>query len=505
MGKNFIARMFCAAVLLAVCQTLADAQPCSPPCWAMVNTPPPGVSPAVTLLLTDGRVMIQNNNLLSEWYSLTPDSAGSYLNGTWRQLASITWTPLYFASAVLADGKVIVEGGEYDNGQLVRSNKGALYDPEMDTWTPIAPPAGWNTIGDAQSIVLSNGTFMMAQAAPFSEQTKKQALLNEGNLSWTSTGTGKADNNGEEGFTLLPNGQVLTVDTKPVSGHPDNSEVYTFNANPNWASAGSTLVQLYGPCSGCSGEIGPAVLLQNGKVFATGASTDDIHSGHTAVYDPKIVQRWSIGPDLPSVGGRNADMSDTPAALLTDGNVLLAASPLGTGFRTAVFLEWAPGATTFTVDPLPSDGAYAGGSLLMLPTGQVMYTASNTPTPDVFAPSGTPCQSCAPTITSVPPMLTHGTKNYLIQGTQFNGLSQDSMYGDDLQNATNYPLVRITNRTTGRVFYCKTHDHSTMAVATGNTIVSTSFDVPTSIDIGLSNLVVIANGIASAPMTVSVF
>ena len=44
--------------------------------------------------------------------------------------------------------------------------------------------------------------------------------------------------------------------------------------------------------------------------------------------------------------------------------------------------------------------------------------------------------------------------------------------------ATNYPLVRITNNSTHHVFYARTHDHSTMGVATGSATVSTNFDVP---------------------------
>jgi hypothetical protein len=78
------------------------------------------------------------------------------------------------------------------------------------------------------------------------------------------------------------------------------------------------------------------------------------------------------------------------------------------------------------------------------------------------------------------------------------------MYGDDDQTATNYPLVRITNKASGRVFYARTHDHSTMAVATGDREVSTHFDVPRDIEWGEAELVVVANGIASMPASVMV-
>jgi hypothetical protein len=76
--------------------------------------------------------------------------------------------------------------------------------------------------------------------------------------------------------------------------------------------------------------------------------------------------------------------------------------------------------------------------------------------------------------------------------------------GDEFQNATNYPLVRITNATSGRVYYARTHDHSTMGVATGSKRVWTFFDVPKGIATGASTLEVVANGIASKPVNVTV-
>ena len=111
--------------------------------------------------------------------------------------------------------------------------------------------------------------------------------------------------------------------------------------------------------------------------------------------------------------------------------------------------------------------------------------------------------SWAPTISAAPGVVQLG-QTYTITGTQFNGLSQGVGSGDERQAATNYPLVRITNSATGHVFYCRTHDHSTMGVATGATPVSTHFDVPQSIESGPSTLVVVANGIASVPISILV-
>jgi hypothetical protein len=93
---------------------------------------------------------------------------------------------------------------------------------------------------------------------------------------------------------------------------------------------------------------------------------------------------------------------------------------------------------------------------------------------------------------------------YKISGQQFNGLSQAAAFGDEDETATNYPLVRITNKASHHVFYAKTHDHSTMGVATGTTTVFTNFDVPAGMETGASKLEVVANGIPSKPVNVTV-
>src|SRR6266853_6517873 len=227
--------------VLATCQT-----------WQPLPNQP-SFSPGAVLLLTDGTVLAHSEpNCLSctstdysSWYKLTPDSSGSYVNGTWTQIASLPsgYAPLYFGSAVLPDGRVVVEGGEYNcasgSCNAVWTNQGAIYDPLKNTWTPVQPPKGWTTIGDAQSVVLPNGTYMQANCC-----TKQQALFNPSNLTWTPTGKGKFDINDEEGWTLLPNGKVLTVDAYvfQYDATGTNSEIYN-PATGAWTSAGSTIEQ----------------------------------------------------------------------------------------------------------------------------------------------------------------------------------------------------------------------------------------------------------------------
>jgi len=91
---------------------------CSPtPFTALAHQPPERGD--LTLLLTDGSVMMQSINDAGVFYDLTPGSAGAYLNGTWHRLASppAGYAPSAGSEVVLADGRVLFVGGEYNQNQ----------------------------------------------------------------------------------------------------------------------------------------------------------------------------------------------------------------------------------------------------------------------------------------------------------------------------------------------------------------------------------------------------
>ena len=451
----------------------------------LVNQPPRGAG--LSFLLTDGTVFSQGSTY-HDWYKLTPDAFGSYVNGTWTQAASLPagYVPYAFSSAVLANGHVAIVGGEYNNNNFVLTNKGAIYDPTKNTWTALGHPAGWGYIGDSPSVVLRNGLFLVGR-----KLDKRMAVLNPATLKWTEVGSaGKSDFNAEEGWTLLPDGTVLTADVKNVP----NSERYTPSTG-TWVTQGSTIVDLAAPSTSGPipypggtyyppGEIGPAILRPDGSVFATGAANTG--SGHTAVYHPGATSSdpgtWTVGPDFP-----NDTAGDSSAALLTNGNVLVIGNS-GTLYEFD--------GTNLTPEMRTPFAAY----LMVLPTGQVILTGGRI---QVYNSTGTYLPAWAPAITNYPATVVRGS-TYRISGTQFNGLSQAAAFGDEFQTATNYPLVRLTNAGTGHVFYARTHGHSTMGVATGSAIVSTSFDVPATMETGASSLEVVANGIQSPAVSVTV-
>jgi hypothetical protein len=457
----------------------------------------PAFGAGTMLLLTDGSVLChdESNNGTNHWWKLVPDSGGGYLNGTWQQLADGPNAPLYFACAVLRDGRVFIAGGEYNNGADVELLAAEIYDPVADHWTVIGTPTGWNNIGDAPSVTLPDGRILLGDI-----YGNRTAIYDPVANTWTA-GPTKDDTRGtEETWVLMADQSVLAIecDRRP------RTEKYVIAAN-QWVSSGSTPVTLV---DAGSDEVGAALALPDGRVFCIGATNN------TALYTmPPIASQpgtWAAGPSFPAVvAGRITGAKDAPACLLPNGRVLCIVAPYdpgnGNDWGSPLYLyEYDPVVNTLTQVASPSNG---GGSpftsrLILLPTGEVLHTNGSS-TVAIYTPDGAPDPVWKPTITSVPAAL-HPGQSHVLHGRQINGLSQAVIYGDEGAMATNYPIVRLVSTSNGDVFYCRTHDHSTMAIQTGTVIHSTQFTVPATVPLGTYRLCVIANGISSDCVAVAV-
>jgi hypothetical protein len=556
MQKHFLKNMLSSVALIVLVgwSSVASAQ------WTpLANAFPSGFA-EVSLLLTDGTVMCHEYGT-KRWHRLKPDTNGSYQNGSWDVpgftvadmpnandptigCVNCAYQPLDFASAVLPDGRVVVIGGEYNGGAKVWTNIGFMYDPVTNTWSgQITVPATWcctqgrgtGGIGDAQSTILTNGTMLLASLG--NRSRKDIASFDPATLTFTALApTGKADDNWEENWNQLPNGRVLTVD----SSRQAHSEIYDPATN-SWGTAGSTVVNLAdtGTVTN-SEEVGPAVLRPDGTLIAFSGT----NSGQNAVYNTATGTWAATGAagDFPLVPGQTYHyaVADGPASLLPNGNVLVMASPvtdLMCGnhqppppcfvFNTpSHFFEFDGTNLTQVADSPHADSFISyQGKMLLLPTGEVLLTAYNqgddqfelrphartnrrikTPSANVadvvlYSNGGAPQDAWRPVITTAPSTVAPGN-TYSISGTLFNGFSEGASYGDDAQMSTNYPLVRIRNHTTGHVLYTRTHNHSRMGVEPvgSGEIVTTQFDVPASVELGASDLVVVVNGIPSLPV-----
>jgi uncharacterized repeat protein (TIGR01451 family) len=445
---------------------------------ALAHAAPNGIG--TMELLSDGTVIgTQGKN----WYKLAPDSSGSYVNGTWSTMASMSLERLYDATNVLKDGRVLVVGGEYSGPNLTSNdtNTGEIYNPVTNSWSSI-PNFPQNKFGDDPSMVLPDGRVLTGYISG------PQTYIYDPVSNTWSNGPTKLYNDGsdEETWTKLPDGSILSYD---IFGNPQHAQRLDVS-NPDstqwhWVDAGSVPV----PLADSASEIGPAVLLPDGRVFQIGATSNTaFYTPPTSPGDPGT---WTAGPTIPSGFGTN----DGPAAMMPNGHVLFAADAISSGGSPTKIFEFDPSTNTIA-DVTPSNPNLSGSvafplRMLVLPSGQVLLTTSSNQL-YAFTPNGSPQTAWKPTITTVAANGDHFT----LTGTQLNGISAGASYGDDAEMDTNYPIVRLTS-SSGKVYYARTSNWSSPGVATGSAPITTDFALPANMPNGTYSLAVIANGIAS--------
>jgi len=496
-------------------------------------TLPNGFAPGTMILLTDGSVLVQSetysqalqNYTGKEWFRLTPKDDGIYETGVWTGPFSMANARQFFASGILKDGRLFVLGGEYcDAGG--NTTLAEIFDPTTNSWSALANPYSW-TNGDCSACVLADGRVLFGSLG-----TTDNAIWNPATNNWVVSGTGfgsvaqtKQNQSDEEGWYLLPDGSVITV----AIASPPYAEKY-IPSTDLWVIADQVpatlnqlpLVTLNGSTVG---EIGPAIFLPNGKLFHVGAT------GHTSLYTPPAGNSsqpgsWSNGADMPtdtsgnninSVNGNIQTAIDAPAVLLTGGKVLCCVGntkneggslPYWSGPCNLVVYDPATNATPTALAPQPPNNGTDTweARFLLLPTGQVLFSNQGNSISILTVDTGllgAPQNSWKPTITNYYPTMNPGN-SYTVEGYQFNGLSQACSYGDDAQMATNYPIVQFTNTSNSKIRYARSYNFSTMGIATGNNKVGATIEIPSDLAPGTYKMVVIANGIPSAPVNVTI-
>jgi hypothetical protein len=454
--------------------------------WTQVTDTAPDFNGGVMILLTDGRVMAKTftggaQDMGNLWDVLTPDIHGSYINGTWSSTAipPMRDDRLYFSSQVLMDGRVYVAGGEYGTGDY----SAEVYDPLTNLWTQC--PQQTNRISDANSAILEDGRVLQALV----DGNLRLITIYDPITNTYTTGPPCIGRHNESTWVKLPDGSILQVDRAST-----DSERY-IEATNQWVYAGNVPVDLYDQYGD---ETGAGLLLPDGRAFYIGSPSNTAYFTPSGSINPGI---WDAGANIPN--GRGAP--DAAAAMMVNGKILCAVSPVpvqGDVFQSPTwYYEFDYLTNTFTQINAP-DGSistdqpcyYTG--MLDLPDGTVLYADQNSSRYYVYTPDGTPLAAGKPTITGITQV---NCNEFILNGTLFNGISEGSCYGDDWQNATNYPIIRLTNGTD--VYYARTFNWNSTGVQRGTLPDMTHFTLPAALPAAMYSLVVIANGIASDPIT----
>jgi hypothetical protein len=499
-GFRFIGLALLACVLGA--SLAASAQS-----WSNVTPAPNLIGPL--LQLRDGNILAHSDQggNANQWFILKPARNGKYETGQWFGPFSMQsgYAPFFFSSAVLTDGKtVVIEGGEYNNGQAVWTTLGSkgTYTPLQASptisWAAATPPSGWSTLGDAQSVVLADGTYFQANCC-----TKQTAYRNPDGT-WTAGPNVLAVRNDESGYSTLGDGsnRVMMVDVQTNSncgGSTKSSEYYDFNGDKMWHCGPQLTQQLW---QQSDQELGSGVVFypsahhSKGGMFQYGGN-----STFTNILDANSFT-WATGPTL-----GNFQQADGPGALEPNGLVLEQLSP-GLFQAGCQFAEFDPegnsgaGTLTNTVNNAfcPADSSFVG-HLMIFPTGQIGSEDYDTVI-YLYTPKSGVVSGVAPTIIPATNAYLGGSKNNVLYGIQLNGLSENNFYGDDYQAATNYPLIRFTD-SSNNVYYGFTHDDSTHKMGAG--LVSyTKFDIDPATPPGTYTMQAVTNGIPSNSVTVKI-
>jgi uncharacterized protein YjdB len=483
---RFSGRLRSTLLMLTLGVALLSSRASAQGTWTQVTNYAPHYNQGVMLLLTDGTIMCKTSSggtYGTTWDKLTPNSAGSYIGGTWSTLAAMHDDRLYFSTQVLQDGRVYAAGGEYGAGGV----KSEVYNPATNTWTQCPQIVTAHPISDANSELLPNGKVLQAVVDTFS--ARLNYLYNPATNTYSPTGTCLRVNN-EASWLKLPDQSILFVDN-----YGTTSERY-IPATNTWVNDGTVPVSLY---DAFGSEAGGAFLLPDGRGFFIGATN------HTAFYTPSgttSAGTWSAGPDIPGTQGS----PDAASAMMVNGKILMAVSPVPTSADhfppPTAFYEFDYTTNTFTLVSAPGGGTSLTGdpcfitNMLCLPDGKILYATQGDTRYYVYTPDGTPLTAGKPTVDNV---FQTGCNTFMVTGKLFNGIGEGAAYGDDWQMSTNYPIIRINSGST--VYYANSYNWNRTGVMTGTALDTAYFTTPGAVTAGTYSLVVTANGNASSNYT----
>lgn len=418
-------------------------------------------------------------------------------------------------SSLLSSSNILV-------GDLVNSNT-YIYDAASNAWSPsgtkVYPDSsdeeGWTRTSQGSIVnydlfqsIATNGSY----AEKYNPTTGMWTGISPSDGS--ARGTIPQLSSPNLGYELGPalrlqDGRVIVI------GANQNTAFYSPGTN-TWTAGPETIGTLNGIPSPFGSDDAPGAALPNGHViFAADAgvsaftSSGNITNGSaviTGIPSTAILQvYWSVsGAGIP--GGAQILSVDSPSQVTI--NVAATATTTGDAISwggtfsnpTEIF-DFDPKANTITQitaglpDPnLPYEGCYPT-RMLILPTGQLLFSDSSSQLWVYTPTTGEPNPLMRPLVTSI---TYQGGGNFVLGGYQLDGQSAGASYGDDDQMDSNYPIIRMVN-SSGDVFYARTSNWSQIAVGNTAGYETVNFTLNSGVTPGEYSLIVSGAGISSFP------
>src|SRR5665213_3048878 len=180
--------------------------------WTQLAHAAPG-SIDTMMLMTDGTVIAPSDgdSAGNDWVKLTPDSTGSYINGTWSVIAKSNDTRLFDSTQVMQNGNLFLAGGEYGTGAAT----GETYNPITNVWTRL-PTNTFGSFIDSESQLLPNGDVLVAPVSP--SPAGFTTIYNPSTNTWSQgPKIFRGNSTDEQGFVKLSDGSFITIDSNTTS------------------------------------------------------------------------------------------------------------------------------------------------------------------------------------------------------------------------------------------------------------------------------------------------
>lgn len=279
-------------------------------------------------------------------------SATAQTSGTWSTTGSLNIERTRPTATLLANGEVLVVGGEDSAGVLTSAE---VYNPSTGMWSTagtLATPRLNHT-----ATLLPNGQVLVAGGNPGTGYTASAELYNPSTGKWSMTGSMTVPR-AFAGAALLANGEVLVAGGSNLDGTSGNSSELYNPSTGKWTATGAMPIA----------NSAPTALLQNGLVLVAGGDYGEVYNPATGT--------WTATSRLYYTGATGVSI-----AALNNGDALLFGNHLPS--YTGQFYSPATNTWSRTTSQPGSDFgplvALTNGEVLLAGGGTV-YSGKSTPT-----------------------------------------------------------------------------------------------------------------------------
>ena len=331
-------------------------------------------------------------------------------------------------ATLLPDGKILVTGGQGDDGRVTATAE--LYDAATGTWTPTGSLNQART--EHAAILLPDGKVLVAAGAgpPGYIYQNSAELYDPATGTWTFTGSLKLGSI-RSAAVLLPNGRVLVV-YQDFDHDSPRAECYD-PATGSWSDTGTPISASYGS---------RMTLLPNSKVLKAGGA-DCCPIAAAELYDPASGS-WT------TTGSLNEARFLFTMTLLPNGQVLAAS-----GFAEIASTElYDPASGSWTLTGSLETARYSHSATLLfdgtlLVTGGYQYPSIGLDSTELYDTGLGYKRAWRPKIRN---LAFTGGKRLRLEGSGFQGISQASG-GNTQDSSTNYPLVQLRSMDSSEVVF----------------------------------------------------